>query len=308
MSSGRLIQREEGKELERRWAPRTIDLAAALFIICYVIAGSLIYCKMEGWSSWNSVYFCIITLSTVGYGDMSPTTKPMRIFTIFYVYLGLVFYATVIGSLVGREAAQQKIVNDARSSWPSVPIDVRPSNGFRYPIKSVLHRKDITRRWINIVKVCVSIFIVASIATVFFSSNEDFSATKAVYFTMVTMSTVGYGDIKMNKPTTKVFDILFVLITVPLMISFVLQIGALFSKKMKLQMFDIFCRKGVTMEMMRAIADPRTGKIQRTDFLAYMLLHQGKVKCMDLNKINKFYDRIDFHGSGAVDLNSLKSV
>jgi voltage-gated potassium channel len=53
-----------------------------------VLTGTLFYWRFEEWTLIESLYFCIVTLTTVGYGDLSPTTDVTRIFTIVYILTG----------------------------------------------------------------------------------------------------------------------------------------------------------------------------------------------------------------------------
>ncbi|MBG7631255.1 MAG: two pore domain potassium channel family protein [Bacteroidetes bacterium] len=54
-----------------------------------LIVGSTVYHYSENWSWIDSIYFSVITLTTVGYGDFSPQTDFGKIFTIFYVLTGI---------------------------------------------------------------------------------------------------------------------------------------------------------------------------------------------------------------------------
>lgn len=54
-----------------------------------LMVGTVFYWRIEHWSPLESLYFSVITLTTVGYGDFSPATGVGRAFTIGYVMLGL---------------------------------------------------------------------------------------------------------------------------------------------------------------------------------------------------------------------------
>lgn len=58
--------------------------AAAVLLI-----GTFFYHWMEGWSYLDSLYFCVISLATIGYGDLTPTTPEAKVFTIIYIINGI---------------------------------------------------------------------------------------------------------------------------------------------------------------------------------------------------------------------------
>jgi len=55
----------------------------------WIVIGTLVYHYFEGWDWLDAVYFCVVTLATVGYGDFTPTTPFTKIFTIFYIINGI---------------------------------------------------------------------------------------------------------------------------------------------------------------------------------------------------------------------------
>ena len=67
----------------------------AMMVFCLIIIGTFFYSLLEGWNHLDSLYFTVMTLTTVGYGDMVPSTNATKIFTIAYVLIGvyMLFYA-----------------------------------------------------------------------------------------------------------------------------------------------------------------------------------------------------------------------
>jgi len=63
------------------------ELLIATFIV--MIIGSIGFHILEGWSFIDSLYFSVVTLTTVGYGDLSPKTDAGKLFTIVYIIMGI---------------------------------------------------------------------------------------------------------------------------------------------------------------------------------------------------------------------------
>ena len=66
--------------------------------------GSVVYHFLEGWSWINSIYFSVITLTTIGYGDYSPQTEAGKLFTIFYIVIGIGMILTFINTIYNHYA------------------------------------------------------------------------------------------------------------------------------------------------------------------------------------------------------------
>ena len=45
------------------------------------------------------MYFVVVTLSTVGYGDIAVAAEPAMVFMVFYSFCGLLLAAAIIGIL-----------------------------------------------------------------------------------------------------------------------------------------------------------------------------------------------------------------
>lgn len=63
---------------------------ALIYALLTLLLGTLFYHWVEGWSYLDSIYFCVVSLGTVGYGDFTPKTPIGKIFTIVYLVNGIV--------------------------------------------------------------------------------------------------------------------------------------------------------------------------------------------------------------------------
>jgi hypothetical protein len=66
-------------------------------------SGMVVYHLVEGWGWLDAAYFCVVTAATVGYGDIHPVTPYGRLFTIFYIILGVSLLGIFI-QLAGKTA------------------------------------------------------------------------------------------------------------------------------------------------------------------------------------------------------------
>ena len=65
---------------------RRVFIYAAIMIL----VGAAVYHWVEGWGWLDSIYFVVVTLTTIGYGDFHPETSLGKLITIFYGLNGVI--------------------------------------------------------------------------------------------------------------------------------------------------------------------------------------------------------------------------
>ena len=96
---------------------------AIIFLLSVFVVGIGGYMFIEGWNFFDSLYMVVITLATVGFGEIHPLTFHGRIFTIvlILVWAGIGFYALSsiiqpiiegeIRKVLGRKKLEKEIRN-----------------------------------------------------------------------------------------------------------------------------------------------------------------------------------------------------
>ena len=73
---------------------RVLTLIATL--VAVIASGTVYFRIVEGWSWLDSYFFTVVTLSTVGYGNLVPATAAGKIGTTVFIMLGLGVFAVAI--------------------------------------------------------------------------------------------------------------------------------------------------------------------------------------------------------------------
>lgn len=78
-----------------------------ILVLITLAIGTLFYNFVEGWGWIDSMYFSVISLTTVGYGDITPITTVGKIFTMFYLFVGIGILFGFI-NMIAKEASSSE--------------------------------------------------------------------------------------------------------------------------------------------------------------------------------------------------------
>lgn len=107
MLSFLMIVRQFGRALWHAWRDPAFRLLA-LITGSVLALGTAFYHWVEGWRWLDSLYFCVMTLATVGYGDFTPKTDLGKIFAMLYVFIGIGLLVAVFTRLAEALLAAQR--------------------------------------------------------------------------------------------------------------------------------------------------------------------------------------------------------
>jgi hypothetical protein len=97
---------QKGKARQKAAAARRIYPILAGAVVFVLALGTVVYHYLEDWSWVDAFYFSAVAGSTVGFGDLSPTTNGSKIFTVVYIFSSI----TIIGTFLDQRLKYHGIV------------------------------------------------------------------------------------------------------------------------------------------------------------------------------------------------------
>jgi hypothetical protein len=176
-----------------------------LVIVSHLAIGTISYsCVFENWSVVDSLYFSMVTFTTVGYGDMYPSTGAGQIFTAIYSLVGISFWGLAIAEIGGRFVAYEmrlmlradKILNDivADSVFSLLTLNFteEEKQNKNSNVRSTDSLKEAnTKAIFTWIKTYIFVFISLLIGSLFIGYVEGWGWKKSIYFCTMTATTVG---------------------------------------------------------------------------------------------------------------------
>ncbi len=96
--------------MKQRSILKAETFAAITTLFSWIAIGTVVFHRLESWNWIQSFYFSVVTITTVGYGDFTPTNDLSRLFTAIYILVGVsigLVTLSVIGSEILRRREQR---------------------------------------------------------------------------------------------------------------------------------------------------------------------------------------------------------
>ncbi len=76
--------------------PNLYYVSILIALVMIIVGGTVFFHFVEGWGWIDSYFFTVVTLSTVGYGELVPATPLGRIATTIFIFVGLGIFGLAI--------------------------------------------------------------------------------------------------------------------------------------------------------------------------------------------------------------------
>src|ERR1700677_781828 len=95
-----VMQQTAGRAAKRHRSFLQRFLTNILRLWVLVLVGTIGYMLVEHWSFLGSLFFSVITLTTVGYGDIHPLDQSGEVYTIMLILVGTGYVLYVLSDMV----------------------------------------------------------------------------------------------------------------------------------------------------------------------------------------------------------------
>lgn len=311
----------------RRNQLRTLFTFAAL--LGYLVLGGLAYSALEaeeGWEFFDGVYFSVTTISTVGFGDLNPSSWQSRLFTVIYGTVGIavafaqltriiarvqkhaVVRVQLFGSSLGATLGTAVQSTETHLDDCAMATCGRITGMFQDSMPVLCFYVRGLWLWVA----CLAGFQLAS-AAVFVSVSPDSAIDygTACWHTWVVASTVGYGlvasSVPTESPSVAIWATIHIILSISLFTSMAGRAASLVGTRAA-QVKKRAILEGTLNEELLDNLDRDGNGVDRMEFVVGMLAQVGVLKWGDVEPFLEQFDAFDLDKSGHLDSKDIAAM
>jgi len=276
-------------------------LVAFGIILLFYIVGVVYFTQEEGWNFLDSVYFCVIVMTTVGYGDNDPIeSNQSKIFVSCLCLLAVfVISAILVFSVSMFQQVRQRHIAEVRKR-------LLDSLGNDEVSEKDVHSRMLWDNNVNLLLRCFAVLVVWVTGLLILWYIEGYNTVDSIYLLAVSGTTVGLGDLSPQTQTGKGVWIVYLgLLTTAtgLLISILAEV------MFGVPDFDkLFEDENITEDALRGVDADHSGSVSREEWLAAMVVRLGYADQTAIQNIYTAFDRIDVDKDGELSLHELGIV
>ncbi|KAL6614676.1 hypothetical protein ACP70R_036946 [Stipagrostis hirtigluma subsp. patula] len=264
---------------------------AIVSVLLYISVGVTVYLtNVEGFKGKSTfklvdaLYFTIISLCTIGYGDIVPCTNFTKVFTCMFLLVGVRFVDIVLNGLLTN------VLDKQRTVLLSTMDDNKLNKVFDTYMFDVKRKRSRGR-----MKVLLALGVVAgsiSICTIIVHEVEGLCWIDSFYLSVISVTTVGYGDYSFSTTAGRLSATVCLLVSTLAVAKAFLFLTDLRMDKRNRRTTKWILQKKMDNEPLVAGLD-NDAAVSKSDFVIYKLKEMGKIDEKDIAAISEQFDQLD---------------
>ncbi|PIN23604.1 hypothetical protein CDL12_03676 [Handroanthus impetiginosus] len=281
-----------------KFAKSSIVRQGFMFFILYLILGVVIYSfsrdefrSTETHPVVDAIYFCIVTMCTVGYSDITPNSNLTKFFAIIFVLVGFGFINVLLSGILSYILdLQESYLLRTIKGGGSYIIDV--NNGsmrIRMNVASAL----------SVVVLCFGI------GFIFMHFVEELDWFDSFYLSVISVTTVGYGEKGFSSLTGRIFGSIWLLLSTLSVARAFLYLAEARVEKQHGRMVEWLLGQDMTVAEFLAADIDNDGFVSKSDYVMYKLKEMGMIPEKVILEICKRFEKLDSGNCGKITLANL---
>ncbi|KMT02449.1 hypothetical protein BVRB_9g203980 [Beta vulgaris subsp. vulgaris] len=270
-------------------APRILQLAL-LGLLLYIIVGVTVFTLTHDTFNGHrtvklvdALYYTVVTLSTIGYGDITPASTFTKLFTCAFILVGFGFIDILLNGLVTYVLdSQEEVLLDETKLNKLIRDYVIDKKKGRMRIRT---------------KVCLALGVVIvflSIGTVTVHFLEKLNWVDSFYLSVTSVTTVGYGDHAFKTAAGRCFAIIWLLASTLAVAKAFLYLTEYRLEKRNRRMAKDVLKKKLTLGDLMAADMDHDGCISKSEYVIFKLKEMGTITDNDVEEICKQFDALEY--------------
>ncbi|KAI3456578.1 hypothetical protein Pfo_013241 [Paulownia fortunei] len=254
--------------------------AVCFFLVRYQIKGN----KTNG--IVDAIYFCIVTMTTVGYGDLVPDSTMAKLLACIFVFIGMALIGLLLSKAADNIVEKQEIflvkaIHMREKCSPAEILKEVETNRVKYKFFTVL----------------LLLVMLITAGTIFLYQKERLDLFDAFYCVCATITTLGYGDKSFSTSEGRTFASFWILIGTICLAQFFYSLAELYTERRRKSLVKWVLTRKLTISDLEA-ADLDNDKVVR---------HMGKISEEDIAMVMEWFKHLDVDQSGTLTKADLAS-
>ncbi|KAK7276959.1 hypothetical protein RIF29_18108 [Crotalaria pallida] len=242
----------------------------------------------------DAVYFTIVTMTTVGYGDLVPNSDLTKLLACAFVFSGMALVGLILSKAADYFVEKQEILLVKA-------MHLRQKIGPTEILKEVEVNK--TRYKFFLVFSLLLVLIIAG--TIFLVNVEKLEIIDALYCVCSTITTLGYGDKSFSTQAGRIFAVFWILTGTITLAQVFFYIAELNTENRQKELVEWVLTKKVTILDLEAADLDEDGTVGAAEFIIYKLKEMGKISQEDISLVMREFEQLDVDQSGTLSISDI---
>lgn len=213
---------------------RDLMIYTAVLAFWLVIGALVVKHLVDGISYGAGLYFCMVSVLTIGLGDILPTKNGARAFILIFSLVGVILLGLVISMIrqVLHNTQQPVFLWHRMEVERKKVLKVIKKRGYTLTneeafkiMRKIDHKLKAEKEMYGLLVSLLIFCVFWLVGAVVFHYVENWSYFQCVYFCLLCLITIGYGDFAPETALGRVFFITWAVSAVPLMTILISNMG-----------------------------------------------------------------------------------